>query len=296
MKLEVSLMNKSPLLKKDIKRSFNKAAKTYDEAAFLQREVADRLLERLEYIRIKPKIILDIGSGTGYSTIRLEKRFKKAKVVAFDIAEKMLEKSKKETHWFDRKRYICGDAEKLPFLDNSVDFIFSNLMLHWSNDIEKTIKEFHRVLKPDGLLLFSTLGPDTLYELRQSWASIDQQNEHVHQFVDMHNVGDYLQKAALMDPVIDMEFITITYNDIRKILIDLKDLGTQNITKNRLRGLTGRNKFEKFIHAYEQYRNSEGLIPVTYEVIYGLGWGRKIEENGAVEISIPIEAIQKYKK
>ncbi|MBA2654178.1 MAG: malonyl-ACP O-methyltransferase BioC [Gammaproteobacteria bacterium] len=285
-------LNKPLLLKQDIQKSFNSAVDTYDEAAFFQREVADRLIERLDYIRIEPKYILDLGAGTGYATSLLEKKYKKAKVIVFDIAEKMLQKSKQNKRWFDRKRYLCGDADHLPFADKSMDLIFSNLMLHWTHDIDKTIQEVHRILKPNGLFLFSTLGPDTLYELRQSWQSIDA-GVHVHYFTDMHNIGDFLQKASFADSVVDMEFITITYNDLKKVLLDLKDLGTHNIAPDRSRGLTGKAKFNKFVHAYEKYRNPEGLIPVTYEVIYGLGWRREVDPLQIQEISIPIGSIQK---
>ena len=204
----------------------------------------------------------------------------------------MLRQSKKNKKWFDHKRYICADAEKLPFLDNKFDLVFSNLMLHWCNNIERAISEMHRVLRPGGLLLFSALGPDTLYEIRQSWSSIDK-NEHVHQFIDMHHLGDYLQNSYFKDSVIDMEFITLTYNDLRQILIDLKNQGTHNIAKNRLKGLTGKQKFDLFIRAYEAQRNAEGYLPVTYEVIYGIGWGRQVEDKKMVEYSIPIESIKK---
>lgn len=280
------------LTKHDISQSFNHAADTYDQAAFFQREVADRLLERLDYIRIDPRLILDLGAGTGYSSVQLEKRYKKAKVIVFDLAENMLIKGRTK-HWFDRKRYICGDAEKLPFADQTMDLVFSNLMLHWTQDAEKAIREMQRVLKPDGLLLFSSLGPDTLYELRDSWAKIDS-GPHVHEFLDMHYLGDYLQKASLKDAVVDMEFITLTYNDLKKVLLDLKDLGTHNIAKNRTKGLTGKEKFQKFIATYEKYRNPEGFIPVTYEVIYGLGWGQ-IKNDAPQEFSISIDSIQKRK-
>lgn len=285
--------NQSAILKSDIRRSFDKAANSYDDAAFLQREVADRLLERLDYVRIQPKLILDLGAGTGYATQQLERRYKKAKVIAFDLAANMLLKSKQPSRWFDRKRYICGDVEKLPFQDQAFDFIYSNLMLHWCHDMPAAIKEIRRVLKPNGLFLFSTLGPDTLFELRESWASIDNK-PHVHSFIDMHLVGDCLQATQFSEPVMDMEFITLTYNDIKKILLDLKDLGTHNIDSNRLKGLTGKNKFDQFVKAYEQFRNAEGFIPITYEVIYGLGWGSaKVPQNQ--EINIPITSIGKLK-
>lgn len=284
--------NKPSLLKKDISRSFNEAAEFYDTAAFFQREVADRLLERLDYIQINPQTILDLGAGTGYSAELLEKRYKKSKVIIFDFAEKMLLTSKKRKKWFDRKRYICGDAEQLPFADNSFDLIFSNLVLHWIANKERTISELQRVLKPDGLLLFSTLGPDTLFELKQSWSKIDSE-VHVHSFIDMHDIGDFLQRASFKDPVVDMEFITLTYNDLRKVLLDLKTLGTHNIAKNRMKGLTGKNKFRNFVSAYEDLRNTDGFLPVTYEVIYGLGWGKALSQKQINEISIPVDTIKR---
>lgn len=285
-------MTKQTLLKKDIIESFNRAADTYDQAAFFQREIADRLLERLDYIKIDPNIILDLGAGTGYTSLSLEHRYKKAKIIAFDLSDKMLQKSKQNKRWFDRKRYICGDVETLPFVDNSVDMIFSNLMLHWTNNLEKAISEMYRVLKPEGLLLFSTLGPDTLYELRQSWSESDEES-HVHQFIDMHHLGDVLLKTRFKDPVMDMEFVTVTYNDLKKVLNDLKDLGTQNIAQNRMKGLTGKKRFTKFVNAYEAYRNEEGYIPVTYEVIYGIAWGQATQSQ---EYSIPLHSIKKRNK
>lgn len=285
-------MNKPMLSKKTIRATFNKAADTYDAAAFFQKEIADRLLERLDFIKIEPNVILDLGAGTGYSAKKLEQRYKKSKIIALDLSEKMLLKGSLETRWFNRKRYICGDAEQLPLVSNSVDFIFSNLMLHWCNDIQNTLAELQRVLKPGGLLLFSTLGPDTLYELRESWGKVDQ-GEHVHQFSDMHLIGDALQQLGLKDPVMDMEFITIHYNDIKKILIDLKELGTHNIASDRAKGLTGKKKFKQFVDQYEQLRNEGGYLPLTYEVIYGTAWGQK--KTNPQEISIPLEQIKRSK-
>lgn len=284
-------MIKKIFSKNEIKTSFNNAAYTYDAAAFFQHEVANRLFERLDYINIEPKLILDLGAGTGYSVKKLEQRYKKAKIIAIDLAEKMLQKSKEDTRWFDRKRHICADAEQLPLKEKTVDLIFSNLMLHWCNDIGGAIAEMKRILKPNGLLLFSTLGPDTLYELRESWGKVDAK-EHVHPFTDMHLIGDGLQKAHFKDPVMDMEFITVHYNNVKKILLDLKDLGTHNITINRARGLTGKKKFDQFVHFYEQLRNEEGYIPLTYEVIYGTGWGQE-KSKQMHEVSISLDEIRR---
>lgn len=279
--------------KKDIINSFNHASDSYDEAAFLQREIATRLFERLQIIRVEPKKILDLGAGTGFSTRWLEQQYKKAKVIAVDIAEKMLLKAQKNTRWFDRKRYICADAEQLPFADDSFDLVFSNLMLQWCPNSDKAFAEIHRVLKPDGFLLFSTFGRDTLFELRETWAKIDSQ-VHVHTFQDMHNVGDELQRLRFKDAVIDMEFLTITYNDLRKILLDLKDIGAHNMAKDRLKGLTGKNKFQQFATHYEKLRNAEGLLPVTYEVVYGHAWGSE-KVTAQKEFQIPLSSITRRK-
>lgn len=279
--------------KKEISQSFNRAADSYDSAAFLQREVATRLFERLALIRLKPKSILDLGAGTGFTTRWLEEHYKKAKIIAVDFADQLLLKGKNEKRWFDRKRYVCSDAESLPFVDNSFDMVFSNLMLHWCQNTRKALQEVQRVLKPQGLLMFSTLGPDTLFELRETWAKVDS-HVHVHSFDDMHDIGDILLQLKMLDPVMDMEFLTITYNDLKKILLDLKDIGAHNLLRQRLKGLTGKDKFKKFAMHYEKLRNAEGLLPVTYEVIYGHAFGaEKIPQEEKKEIRIPISAIKR---
>ncbi len=145
-------------IKKEIRQSFNHAAKTYDEAAFFQREVADRLMDRLHSIHLQPHTILDLGAGTGYSARNLEMYYKKATIIAFDLAENMLLQSAAQKRWFDRKRYVCGDAEKLPFQNHSFDLIFSNLVLHWVVDIDSTIKELRRILKPGGIIIIFNIG------------------------------------------------------------------------------------------------------------------------------------------
>lgn len=260
--------------KQQTRRAFDRAARAYDEAAVLQREVADRVLERLDVMKPVPKRILDVGAGTGYCSRALMQRYGKARVVALDLAEGMLHTARASQGWMGRLRgrqaFVCGDAEALPLADASVDMLFSNLTLQWCSDLEATFAEFRRVLSPGGLLLFTTFGPDTLHELRASWRAVDG-HSHVNAFMDMHDVGDALLRGRFENPVMDMEYLTVTYPDVRRLMHDLKQIGAHNVTVGRPRGLTGPQRLRAVEAAYEQYRR-EGVLPATYEVIYGHAW------------------------
>ena len=238
--------------------------------AELQNEIGDRLIERLDYIRLQPERILDLGAGTGFFSSALLKRYRKADVVALDIAENMLQRVQSRGGWFRKPRCVCADGESLPFADNSFNFIFSNLMLQWCVDLEATLAELRRVLAPGGLLMFATFGPDTLMELRASWEAVDGFT-HVNSFVDMHDVGDSLVNTRWAEPVMDSERITVTYRELRTLMQELKQIGAHNVTLGRSRGLTGRQRMQQFAAAYEQYR-AEGVLPASYEVVYGHAW------------------------
>lgn len=259
---------------KQVRRAFDNAAQAYDEAAVLQREVADRLLERLDYMNIAPAHILDLGAGTGYCSRGLADKYPKAKIYAVDIAAAMMQYARQSIPWLrklkKRDQFIVSDANQLAFADNSMDVIFSNLTLQWCPQLERVFNEFRRILKPGGMLLFSTFGPDTLKELRQSWARVDG-HVHVNQFIDLHHVGDAMLGAGLADPVMDMEMITLTYKNVKTIMKDLKQIGAHNVNAGRSKGLTGKGRFRKLEQEYESYRHNE-ILPVTYEVIYGNAW------------------------
>lgn len=259
------------LHKDRVRESFNRAATHYDEAAVLQQEVGKRLMERLELVRLVPEIIVDVGCGTGMTTSALLKKYRKAQALGLDIAPNMLTIARKRAPWLRKLHCICGDAEALPLLDNSCDLLFSNLTLQWCGDLDQTFREFRRVLKPGGLLLFSTLGPDTLIELRRSWQVADGY-QHVNAFIDMHDIGDALVRAVLADPVMDMELITVTYRDVFGLMRDLKTLGAHYVAVDRARGLTGKGRLQAMRAAYEQFRRNDGLLPATYEVVYGHAW------------------------
>jgi malonyl-CoA O-methyltransferase len=165
---------------------------------------------------------------------------------------------------------VCGDIEALPLATASVDLVWSNLALQWVNDLDHAFGEFHRVLKPGGLLMFSTFGPDTLKELRAAFSTVDR-HTHVSSFVDLHDIGDILVKRGYADPVMDMEPFTLTYPDVRALMRDLKAIGAHNATQDRAQGLTGRARLVAVAEAYEPLRRDRKL-PATFEVIYGHAW------------------------
>lgn len=259
-----------------LRRAFERAAHDYDEAALLQREVGRRMLERLDLIRASPTLILDVGAGTGVCSARLARRYKNARVIAVDLALNMLKQARRRVPLINkwprnRQAFVCADAERLPFDNASVDMIFSNLTLQWCNDLDAAFGEFRRVLKPDGLLMFTTFGPDTLKELRASWMQVDDFN-HVNAFIDMHDIGDALLRVRLTAPVLDVEYFTLTYTDVLNLMHDLKTLGAHNVTAGRAFSLTGKGRLRRLIAAYENYRY-DGLLPASYEVVYGHAWG-----------------------
>lgn len=260
--------------KQQVRRAFEQAAAGYDEVAFLQREIGDRLLERLPLIKLVPQRILEVGSGTGHCTARLYRQFNAAEIVAVDLAQAMLQLVQRRlpwwTRWRSRCRFVVADAEALPFAADSIDMIFSNLTLQWCNDLPRVFAEFQRVLTPGGMVLFTTFGPDTLRELRESWRQVNR-HTHVNGFFDMHDIGDVMLQAHLAEPVMDAELLTVTYPDVMKLMRDLKQLGAHNVTERRPRGLTGRKQLQQLQQAYEQFR-VDGVLPATYEVIYGHAW------------------------
>ncbi|MCO6413159.1 MAG: malonyl-ACP O-methyltransferase BioC [Thiogranum sp.] len=267
------------------RRSFEHAAAGYDQAAVLQKEVGQRLLERLDLMNLQPLRVLDLGAGTGQCLPGLFERYAKAQVVALDIALPMLGHARKKGRWLRRPRCVCADAEKLPFTDNSFDLVFSNLMLQWCVDLQSTFQELQRILRPGGLLLFSSFGPDTLKELRESWQSVDAFS-HVNAFVDMHDVGDALVRARFTDAVVDVERLTLTYPDVLQLMRELKQIGAHNVTGGRPRGLTGKAHLQRVIESYERFRR-DGVLPASYEIVNGHAWAV------SNETSVPLESIRR---
>ncbi|BAL23329.1 methyltransferase domain-containing protein [Azoarcus sp. KH32C] len=261
-----------------LKRRFERAAATYDEVAVLAREVGRRMDERLDYIRIQPKRILDLGCGTGADLEMLGKRFPAAQRVGADLAFPMLARARGERGLFDRLRafgrtqraeFACTDASALPFARASMSLVWSNLMLNWLADPLPALKEIHRVLEVDGMLMFSTFGPDTLRELRAALPT--KGGERVHRFIDMHDLGDALVQAGFSDPVMDMEMVTMTYASVDELLHDLRQAGCANAGTARPRGLSGRAGWESARHTLEALRR-DGRLPASFEIVQGHAW------------------------
>jgi malonyl-CoA O-methyltransferase len=262
-----------------IKNSFNKAAATYTHAAHLQREISANLLQRLDWIPCQPQRIVDLGCGTGYLTTALAQKYPQAQVLGVDWAENMLH------HLAPPIQRICADAARLPLHADSVDVLLSNLMLQWSTDIPALLAECARVLRPDGILLFSTFGPDTLVELRRSWEHVDNY-VHVNQFADMHPLGDALLAAGLLNPVMDVDRLCRYYPDAYALMRELKALGAHNVNQGRAPGLMGKQRWQRMLAAYEKQRHAAGL-PASYEVIYGFARGKRHTK----EVCIPLSAL-----
>lgn len=280
------------------RRAFGRAAARYDEYAVLQRELTQRMLERLDYVRIAPRTILDLGCGTGLALDALGRRFRRARLLALDFALPMLAHARRRGSWLHRPRPVCADLEALPLADASVDLVFSNATLQWANDPARAFTELRRVLRPGGLLLFTTFGPDTLIELRRAWAAADGgRAAHVSRFLDMHDIGDALLRARFADPVMDVERITVTYPDLHGLLRDLRAIGANNALVARPRGLTGRQVFAALTAAYETQRR-DGRLPATWEVVHGQAWigagqtsDHGVQQAGPDGVMIPVSAI-----
>jgi malonyl-CoA O-methyltransferase len=277
-----------------VRKSFDRASGDYEKSAILQARVGDELLQRLDFFKLSPDVVVDLGAGTGRMTGELKRRYKRSQVIALDIAPGMLREARRHMGFFRRFDRVCADVRHLPFKDSSVDIATSNVMLQWCGDLDTAFREVRRVLKPDGLFSFTTFGPDSLRELRAAWAAVDEYT-HVNTFIDMHDIGDALVRAGLTEPVLDVERVTLTYKDVLALMRDLKVIGAHNVTAGRSRGLMGRGTLRRVEAAYESARRS-GVLPATYEVVYGAAWGSAGKRAASVvdgEVRISPSAIRR---
>jgi malonyl-CoA O-methyltransferase len=269
-----------------VKRAFARAAAHYDEAAVLQREVGARMLSRLDVVKLAPTAILDAGCGTGEGSLELAARYPDARIVGLDFAYPMAnaarERVRRSRSLYQRllapiarlrgagPQFVCADLNALPFAGVTFDLAWSNLTLQWVNDLPRTFAEMRRCLKVGALFTFTTFGPDTLKELRAAFARADG-NTHVSRFVDMHDIGDMLVAAGYADPVMDMEYVTLTYPTPAALMRELKALGATNATRGRAKGLTGRRRFARVVAQLDKL-SVDGRLPATFEVVYGHAW------------------------
>lgn len=256
---------------RDLRRRFDRAAAVFDSADFVHRNTAAGLMQRLEPILIEPKRIVDLGGATGSASRLLSKRFKRSRVTVVDSSFAMLRRAREKRGWWFSVSAIQGDATALPLQTGSVDLIFANLLLPWIDDAPAMFAEVARVLRSGGLFVFSTLGQDSLSELRAAWAAVDE-DQHVHSFADMHDIGDDLLRSGLREPVLDTEYLNVSYARVATLFRDLTLVGGRNSLSGRRRTLTGKDRFRRMERQLERLFRG-GSLQLGLELVFGHAWG-----------------------
>ena len=254
-----------------VRRRFGRAAESFSGADFVHRTAGDGLMHRMAPMTIQPQRILDLGSAAGAGSRHLQKRFRKARVLSVDASGRMLASARAARSWLSRVREVQADARQLPFAAGSIDLVFANMLLPLIDDLPACIGEVRRVLREDGLFVFSTLGPDSLAEIRRAWSEIDS-GLHVSPFADMHNLGDVVAAAGLCDPVLDIDHLTVTYGSCAGLFADLKAAGAGNCLRHRRQSLTGKGRFALLEKALHDARPGEKL-QLRLELVFGHAWG-----------------------
>ncbi|WP_264435332.1 malonyl-ACP O-methyltransferase BioC [Coxiella endosymbiont of Dermacentor marginatus] len=275
-----------------VAKALEVVSEKYREEAEIFHVIADRLLERLNFIRLNPLRIVDFGVRMGYTTKALLEHYKKTDIISLDFSVSLLNRAR-DSIQRNSPKMLSAEYTLLPFADQSVDLIFSNLAFQWSLNLQKTLQECNRILQPGGFLLFSTVGPDTLQELRTSFSD---KKRHVHPFYDMHDIGDILTHLNFVDPVMDVERLTVLYPSVLQLIADLKSIGAHNAAQDRSRGLMGKSQWQKMLKAYEKWRDENHAIPATIEVIYGHAFRAEVtssQRKQEQEILIPFNRIKR---
>ena len=255
----------------DIRRRFDRAAADFERADFVHAVTRDGLLERLAPVQVDARNVLDLGAATGATGRLLQKRFRRARVVAVDISHAMLRQARMKRSWFTLPPVVQAEASRLPFADGSFDLVVANQLLPWIAEPADVFGEVARVLREGGVFAFASLGPDSLRQLREAWASVDD-DAHVLSFPDMHDLGDALVRAGLRDPVLDVDRISVSYEDPKKLFADLTRAGARNPLAGRSRALTGRRRFAAMSDALWRHADG-GRLRVELELVYGHCWG-----------------------
>lgn len=240
----------------------------------MSQEIGERLIERLDYFKLEPHYILDLGCALGFFSKALRKRYPKAVIVSVDIAWSMAQACQKRQSFLKRWPVVCADMHRLPFQNKQFDLIFMNQVLQWSVSVDTVLQELYRVLRPQGCLMFSMLGPDTYQELR----TLPDVSVKV-PLTDMHHIGDAMMNVGFDDPVLDMEMLTVRYRRFETLCDSLKTQGVFVPSSSESKQLL---------------RQEDERYPVTFEVIYGHGW-RTADRQKTVgrETFIPLDSIVK---
>lgn len=277
--------------KQRIAAAFSQAAPRYQKLAVAQQHIGQQLLDRLDLVQLQPDWILDLGAGPGTFSRALSRQYRKAQILSLDLAQAMVREGLRQKRWRDRQHFVCADAEALPLATESVDLVFSSFSLQWC-DLSVALAEVWRVLRPGGLLVMSLPGPDSLHELRHSFAQLDAQ-VHVNPFIEMHELGDLLVRQGFADPVLDRDPVQLLYPDLRALLAELKLLGVNQVMARGEMGLMTPRRWQRLQAAYESFRRPDGL-PLTYEVNYVHAWipNQKQRRAAEGEVSISLNSLR----
>lgn len=251
--------------KQKIIRSFNQVANKYDTAAMLQQQIATKLIQKLPKLYSPPKLIIDLGCGSGYCTKKLLSHYADAEYLLIDIAPNMLNAAKETLNKRSNINYLCADIDSLPLQNNVADIVICSSVLQWCSKIEHSINEIKRICA-NGIFAFAVFTSNTLIELKQAWQQIDNY-QHVNNFITANKLNNMLQ-AKFSNVTIQTETIAITYKNIYQLLKSLKNMGSCNINKNRIKHLSGKKTLEKLAKNYSLI-NNDNCVRANFEVTYG---------------------------
>jgi malonyl-CoA O-methyltransferase len=266
----------------EVMQAFSRAAKNYDHYSVLQQWVAKQMQQRFSELKQKPQNVLDLGAGTGWLTEALHASFPKAQVTALDFSYPMIEVAKMKNK---KAKYCVADGLCLPIKDHSIDWVVSNLMMQWVESIDDLLLEIKRILKPSGVLFFSTLGLGTLAELSSSWKKIDG-SSHVNSFLDMHDIGDALLETGFSDPVMDADTMIMRYGHPKSLLQELKGLGASTLRIKKENALIMPGMMQQMYSAYKEFQDEDGRYPATFEIVFGHAWS-SVDDKDSYAIPLP---------
>jgi malonyl-CoA O-methyltransferase len=275
--------------------AFDHLANRYDAHAALEQEVCRRLLEKTEFRRTLPSTVLDLGCGTGFAAGMLKQQFRKAQVIGVDTSLAMLSRLRRRSVLFRPLRGVCADIGLLPFATRSAEMLVANLATYWCPQPMAMFSEFRRVLKPEGMLLFSTFGPGTMKELRTAWR-IDDTEAEIPDFPDLVDVGNALVAAGFREPVMDMEKITLSYPELGAMLRELEATGNSLLIRGWDHRHDVRDQLEK---AYVPFLQA-GKYPLSFEIIYGVAFGpqegQPVKTPAGDVATFSVDALRKRQK
>jgi malonyl-CoA O-methyltransferase len=256
---------------KDIRRRFDRAATHFDEFDFVHAVTRDGLFARLEPMLVDAKSIIDLGCATGTACKALAKRYRGAQIIGVDQSANMLQRANRKKPWLAKYSFLEASADAIPLADQSVDLVFCNQLLPWVDDAPLVFAEVNRLLRKGGLFIFASLGPDSFSALRRAWQASDH-GVHVNNFPDMHDLGDAAVRAGLSDPVLDVDRLTVTYENTAALFRDLTGSAARNCLANRALFLTGKDRFAAMSREL-QTPGSSATIELELELVYGHCWG-----------------------